>query len=87
MAKHHLAAGFTIALLAALSTQASAGTKTASMSVGVTIVDSCTVTASTPTSAPGVACSSNTVQPQVVQRTVEAPDQQEQQSTLTVVTY
>jgi len=87
VAKHHLAAGITIALVAALSTQAFAGTKTASMSVSVTIVDSCTVTASTPTSAPGVACSSNTVQPQVVQRTVETADQQEQQSTLTVVTY
>ena len=87
MAQNHLAVGITLAMLAALSTQASAGTKTASMSVGVTIVDSCTVTASSPTSAPGVACSSNTVQPQVVQRTVEAPDQQEQQSTLTVVAY
>ncbi|WP_109482895.1 hypothetical protein [Paraburkholderia sp. C35] len=93
------AIGFTLTALASFTTTpAHAGSKSATMSVGVTIVDSCTVTATTTSTAPGVACSSNTVQPIVEQRLVaqgstdasntsNTASTREQQTALTVVTY
>lgn len=86
----HLARALGIILsLALTTTPVWAGTKTARMSVSLTVEDSCTVT--TDRGAPGVACSAATVQPQVEQRTVDtsggAPGNASTTTSLTIVTY
>ncbi|WP_396329327.1 hypothetical protein [Burkholderia anthina] len=64
----HLLRALGITLALALPT-AWAGSRTAPMTVGVTIDGSCTVSTDT-TGSPGVACSTGTVQPQIDQRVV-----------------
>ncbi|MCA8448975.1 hypothetical protein [Burkholderia vietnamiensis] len=95
MASHHLTRALLLTLALAFTTAAWGGTKTASMTVGVTIVDSCTVTTGSTT--PGVACSPSTTPPQIEERTVQqnvtTPDgittstTSTATATLTVVTY
>ncbi|HDR9280104.1 TPA: hypothetical protein QDB45_001626 [Burkholderia vietnamiensis] len=65
----HLLRALGITLALALPSSAWAGSRTATMTVGVTIVGSCTDTTDT-TGSPGVACSTGTVRPQIVQRVV-----------------
>ncbi|HDR9033344.1 TPA: hypothetical protein QDB07_000793 [Burkholderia vietnamiensis] len=91
MAPHHITGTLVLPLALALTFPAWAGTATASMTVGVTIVDSCTV--ATGGRAPAVTCSGTTVPPQVSQHAVKLSEGSQSFTTkpltesLTVVTY